>query len=196
MRVLLTGFGPFSGFPTNPSQVIVDDFQMEEVVLEKKIFDVNRTAIEQGYLPLLDKFQPDFILNMGLNASSSVLNLETFAINSLKDGGFNDDWGKEAGLKTSIDTIALAGELCSNNIPALRSDHAGNYYCNFIFYHSLYWCKQNKRKGNALFLHIPFTTELASRYCHEMKKDFPSIEKHKIEQAVELIIRNAESPEV
>lgn len=173
MKVLITGFGPFQGFDKNPSSILVDSFSKENIILRKEIFSVNRKDIENRYPMILKEFQPDFILNIGLNASSGGFNLETFAINSLKDNAAFSSIQSTIGFQTNIDTSALAEHLSLLGIPSVRSDYAGSYYCNFIYYLSLEWSRKNNSK--ALFLHIPFTTELASEWSMNKKTIHPSL---------------------
>lgn len=186
MKVLITGFGLFKGFDSNPSAILVEGFERDDVMVRKEIFEVNREAIEGRYPAVLSEFQPDFILNIGLSASANGLNLETFAINSLKDELKFTEVGTQFGYKTQIDTTRLADYLCGKGIPSCRSDYAGSYFCNFIYYLSLEWCKRNG--GNAIFLHIPFTSELACTISMEKRIMHPSLPQQTIDQGIHEII--------
>lgn len=186
MKVLITGFGPFKGFDKNPSSILVNDFLKNDVVIRKEIFDVNREDIETRYPAILEDFQPDFILNIGLNANSGGFNLETFAINSLKDNLTSSNIKSEIGFQTEINTTLLSDHLSLLGIPTVRSDYAGSYYCNFIYYLSLEWCKKNSSK--ALFLHIPFTTELAGEISLNKKVIYPSLPKQLMLNGIDEII--------
>jgi pyrrolidone-carboxylate peptidase len=186
MKVLVTGFGPFKDFDINPSALLVEGLEMDRVIIRKEIFDVSRADIEGRYSTILNEFQPDFILNIGLNASSGGLNLETFAINSLKDKAAFSTIKKEWGYQSKIDTSELADILCKDGIPAIRSDYAGSYYCNFIYFLSLEWCKNNG--GAALFLHIPFTKDLASEISLRKKVIYPSLPKETMLKGIKKII--------
>lgn len=187
MKVLVTGFGPFKDFDTNPSALVLKELEMDNIVIRKEIFDVNRLDIEERYSGILDEFQPDLILNIGLDASLGGLQLETFAVNSLKDKAvfstINNTWG----YQSKIDTSLLAEMLCQENIPSIRSDYAGSYYCNFIYFLSLEWCEHNG--GSALFLHIPFTNNLASEISLRKKTIYPSLPKETILRGINLIIK-------
>jgi len=186
MKVLVTGFGPFQGHEENPSSILVDELIVDEIVLRKEIFSVNREDIELRYSTILNDFNPDFILNIGLNASSGGFNLETFAINSLKDNSQFSTINDNFGFQTSIDTISLSTFLSNKGIPSIRSDYAGSYYCNYIYYMSLEWCEHNK--GTALFLHIPFTTELSSKISLGKKIIYPSLPKALMLKGIKEII--------
>lgn len=187
MKILVTGFGPFKGFDINPSTLVVEDLiYRRDIILRKEIFAVNQKDIQDRYPLILDEFQPDFILNIGLNASSGGLNLETFAINSLKDQQSFATISHQSAYQSKIDTLLLADMLCKEGIPATRSDYAGSYYCNFIYYLSLRWCRLNK--GNALFLHIPFTRQLASEISIEKRIIYPSLDKEVMLKGIQKII--------
>lgn len=186
MKVLITGFGPFKDFDSNPSAVLVEKFKMDGLIIRKEIFDVNQEAIEQKYPSVLDEFQPDFILNIGLSAKANGLNLETFAINSLKNELKFSKIGEQFGYKTKIDTSQLTDYLCKKGIPSCRSDYAGSYFCNFIYFLSLEWCQQNG--GDALFLHIPFTSKLACEISLEKRILFSSLPEKVMSDGINEII--------
>jgi pyroglutamyl-peptidase len=190
MKVLVTGFGPFKDFDINPSALLVEKLEMDDIIIRKEVFDVNRVDIEERYPNILDKFQPDFILNIGLSASSGGLNLETFAINSLKDKAIFSTITQEWGYQSKLDTSELADMLCKDGIPAIRSDYAGSYYCNFIYFLSLEWCDHNK--GDALFLHIPFTNDLASEISLNKKVIYPSLPTETMLKGIKKIITHLE----
>jgi pyroglutamyl-peptidase len=190
MKVLVTGFGPFKDFDINPSALLVEKLEMDDIIIRKEVFDVNRVDIEERYPNILDKFQPDFILNIGLSASSGGLNLETFAINSLKDKAIFSTITQEWGYRSKLDTSELADMLCKDGIPAIRSDYAGSYYCNFIYFLSLEWCDHNK--GDALFLHIPFTNDLASEISLNKKVIYPSLPTETMLKGIKKIITHLE----
>lgn len=186
MKILLTGFGPFKGFDINPSAFLVEGFEMDNIIIRKEIFSVNREDIENRYSTILNEFQPDFILNIGLSANTGGLTLETFAINSLKDQRQFSAVGNELGYQTQINTSLLADSLCKKGIPSHRSDYAGSYYCNFIYFLSLEWCKRNN--GNALFLHIPFTRKLACEISLEKRIMYPSLPVNLMQEGLHEII--------
>jgi len=187
MKVLITGFGPFRGFDTNPSQLVVEQFKIDSnIELRTAIIDVNRAYVENEYPKILEDFQPDFILNIGLNAKAGGLELETFAINSLKGDQKFQNIDEGLAYQTKVDTKALSDHLCELNIPSARSDYAGSYYCNFIFYLSLKWCKKNG--GDAIFLHMPLTQNLASQIRLEKNILYPSLPEETITEGIRVII--------
>ena len=154
--------------------------------------EVNFETAAETYPKLLNNFQPDFILNTGLSASSGVLRLEKFAINSGHDHAasrgkhFGISSHSPDGLSTRLNLNELAAVLNAQGIPALRSDYAGSYLCNFVYYHSLFWCSNNR--GKALFVHMPFTTEIAANLCLKTHRAYASLPQQLIEKALNEII--------
>lgn len=191
-KVLLTGFKLFDKFEVNPSEIIVQSFvSTSTVALETMVLDVDFEKVSIPYHERLEQFQPDFILNMGLSATKGVVQLERNALNC----GFDHIHDKEhfviekegeQALYTRLDVDTLGEKLCEKGVPTLSSNYAGAYLCNYIYYYSLKWCQQHG--GDALFMHIPFTSEIASRICLQEKKAYPSLSQSVIETAINEVI--------
>lgn len=192
LRVLLTGFEPFGIFPYNPSQQLVQTFTTELAVeVETLVLPVDFKEVTDFYQLLLGNYQPHLILNLGLAATNKGFGLEAIALN-LKAEKHELPYlpianHKEAALFSTLPIDAIAQHLCKNTIPAIRSNHAGTYLCNFIYYQSLAWCKQHG--GDALFIHLPFTTEMASSICLDYKKTYPSLSLDTMKKGIETIIQ-------
>lgn len=193
-KILLTGFKLFGKFQVNPSEIIVNNFvPNDHVQLKTMILEVDFAKALVPYTEMLSEFRPDFIINLGLSATSGVILLEHMAINKgfdhihdRKHFTIQTDAAAPLALANQLDLTILSEQLCEKQIPVLRSNHAGSYLCNFIFYHSLQWSQQNG--GDAIFVHIPFTTALASRICLGEHKAYPSLPQTKIEEAIHHII--------
>lgn len=187
---MLTGFGSFLNFDTNPTTLLLEGFPdlPNGIALHKAILEVDADYLQQEYPRLLQKTQPDLIINTGLNAAAHTLQLETFAINSLKDKEAFSTVGRPAAFQTSIDTHALAQFLCAQGIPTQRSDYAGSYYCNYVYYLSLQWGVPS------LFVHIPFFTEMMSKMILEKHKTYPSLPHKLVEKGLVTIIEVLRQP--
>ena len=139
----------------------------------------------------LDSWQPDLVISLGLQANIAYVKLEQLALNvgfdrfgekthfSLQEGGDN-------ALMSRLNLDSLATELCEQGIPAMRSNHAGTYLCNGMYYHTLRWCDVSG--SDALFVHIPFTTHLAAHLALTDKKAYPSLPQSLVERAIRHII--------
>jgi len=191
MNLLFTGFKPFLKFSINPSEKIVNLLEINDFNVHKAILPDDFKSLEVIYKELLIKHQPDFILNFGMNAKAFALELETFAINAAKDflkAPETIDENADLALKTSIDTYALAEQLRKEGIPARSSNHAGDFLCNFVFYKSLEYTK--KRGGQALFIHMPYTANLAASIYSSDGHLFPSLSTDVIIRGVEMIVEH------
>ncbi|OWY21870.1 hypothetical protein C7N43_16885 [Sphingobacteriales bacterium UPWRP_1] len=194
MRILLTGFGKFGNFEQNPTEAIVNGFNncCSGVSVSRCVLEVNFNTVPVVYAQILQQVQPQLILNLGLAAETPALQLEKVALNT----GFDTYRGKthftlQPGAPdayfSNLPVEHIARYLCQNGIPALRSNHAGHYLCNMLYFLSLQWCAQ---QGNchALFVHLPFTTQLAAQICLQQHKAYPSLPQTVAEQAIALII--------
>ncbi len=197
-KVLLTGFGPFADFEINPTAIIVEQLltlNIENVTIKTLILEVDFDKALPDYESLLNEFKPDLILNLGLSATTNAIKLEHVALNIGYDNYTENTENKtffalnthaQNALITSIDTSKLATQICEKGVPCKRSNHAGTYLCNYIYFHSLQWTLLQNAK--ALFIHIPFTTELVSQFCLEKKQAYPSIPQALIVKAIQEII--------
>ncbi len=188
MKTILTGFGPFLTHEVNPTEIIVGDLVAPaEVELFRRILPVDFQKIEPNYTDFLDAIQPDLIINTGLNASKGAVQLEYVALNIGMDQQPNKQFfepipGNEAALTSQLPVDDMVSHLCQQGIPTIRSNHAGTYLCNYLYYLSLQWCKVNT--GNALFIHVPYTSEIASQIALINKHIVPSLPQAMIEQAL------------
>ena len=117
--------------------------------------------------------------------------LEKFAVNAGFDADgerqhFDIDQSSAIAYKTSLDTNFWAKKLSESGIPALVSNHAGSYLCNFIYYKSLKFTQE--RGGDALFVHIPYTTEMVCDLCINQRKSFPSLPESQLIRALKMLL--------
>ncbi len=198
-KVLLTGFEAFSPHPVNPTESLVEEFlPSSDIQLRKAIYKSDFEVVSASYPKLLDEYRPDLILNLGLDARRGAMCLETFAINAGFDPmgektHFAVDGHKNSAYHTHINTEKLALELCEAGIPAVRSNHAGTYLCNHIFYLSLKWAARHS--AEALFIHLPFTTEIAASLIKKNKTIYPSLPANMLLRGVDLAVRSLVSSE-
>lgn len=176
MKVLVTGFGPFGRFESNPSESVA-----------RHLADVNEDVVA-GVLPvvygegasealaLLERVDPDCVLSFGLNPTIGHFNLEEIAVNirasELPDSDDNMMYGEpveEGGplaLRSNLSLLSIRKRLREGGIPARLSYSAGVYLCNEVFYTVLRWCGHTGKRGG--FIHIP----IASRYIAGSPTDY------------------------
>jgi pyroglutamyl-peptidase len=167
-RILVTGFEPFMGDPSNPSWTVAeclkgDTFGAYKVVAGRLPVDGGRVA---GTLErLFKRHAPDAVLMLGLS-SRPQLSIERIAVNAL-DYRVPDNAGQvrsgvvvEGGADGIFSSLPVADILemwRSSNIPAQLSDTAGTYLCNQAFY----WMRHRHPEVMAGFVHLPADETLA-----------------------------------
>eukprot|EP00088_Acartia_fossae_P026326 TRINITY_DN27144_c0_g1_i1.p1 TRINITY_DN27144_c0_g1~~TRINITY_DN27144_c0_g1_i1.p1 ORF type:complete len:205 (-),score=36.52 TRINITY_DN27144_c0_g1_i1:264-878(-) len=172
MKIVVTGFGPFDGHPTNASWQAVQKIpQLWENSEYKKSVEIVTEEIPvsysfvQGQVP--SKWKPvDFVVHVGVSGMASTITLETCANNS----GYNRpdvDGSCPAGqvcnkecddrLET-LNTCLPVQQICQDLNDKLQEDgieftsscNAGRYLCEFVYYASL-----SQTENCTLFVHVP-----------------------------------------
>ena len=150
-QLLLTGFGPFEGFDTNPSRRLVERSGCDHEVLEVSY------AGTSAFFESLDSKRFQTLLMIGAHGSATKLKLEMLAHNWI--GPSKDVRGHAPIGKIQDGSRILAGTLWNSlsleNVlrsePIEKSFHAGSYLCNYVYYRALSLFP-DKRVG---FLHVP-----------------------------------------
>ena len=170
MKILVTGFDPFGGEPTNPAiesvKRIDDNIEGAEIIkLEiPTVFHKAADVVEEK----IKEIKPDVILSVGQAGGRCGITVERVAINE-DDARIEDNEGnqpidvkiREDGAPAYFATLpikAMVEEIKKENIPASVSNTAGTFVCNHIMYQDLYLAE---KYGNikAGFIHVPFLTE-------------------------------------
>ena len=152
-RILLTGFGPFPGVPTNPSgwlaETLAERLPAPELQgrIHARIFPTEWQAA--ALLPnLCETLQPHVMIHFGVSEHAKTFRIEHSAHNRTApraDAGgalpaspviLVEGAGR---LDTAFPAAALARHLKTNGVAAVTSHSAGHYLCNFLYYHSLDW---------------------------------------------------------
>ena len=162
--ILVSGFGPFAGYPVNPSWEAIQPLDGERFggyEVRTLVLDVvwDRCASE-----LIDRFDEDFpsaVIGSGVNGGLwDWFALERVAVNEEwgDDVEGNNRWGTEcvAGapytLGSTLPLADIGAALSSEGIPWSYSDDAGTYLCNHLFY-ELMWATQGMGIA-AGFVHV------------------------------------------
>src|SRR4051794_2548641 len=89
LTVLLTGFGPFPGAPSNPTGPLVARLArlrrpaLADVRLLPHVFQTSYRAVDRDLPRLLAETKPDAVLMFGLSVRASCLRVETRARNAV-----------------------------------------------------------------------------------------------------------------
>ncbi len=166
-KILITGFEPFDGGDSNPSQILVENYknEIEEIEVSKLILPV----VFGKALTILKKeaflLNPDYILCFGLNAKASEINLEVLAHNldeaRIADNEGNKPEGEKifaegaATLASTLPIKEMEDALLAAQIPVAISRDCGRYVCNHIFYGIRHIIDEKKMRAKAGFIHLP-----------------------------------------
>ncbi|CAA2142339.1 pyroglutamyl-peptidase I [Hyphomicrobium sp. ghe19] len=167
--VLLTGFGPFPGVPTNASGELVRKLaRTARRALPEFRFAVAILPTEWNRAPRLianlhERHRPLLALHFGVAGTAKTIRLETEAANICRvapdaagtlpaSAQLTEDG--PAVRRSSIAAPAITAALNAKGYPSSISNDAGGYLCNAVLYHSL---AAAEARGDLLvgFVHIP-----------------------------------------
>ncbi|MBN1390717.1 MAG: peptidase C15 [Candidatus Thermoplasmatota archaeon] len=194
MKILVTGFGPFERFRSNPAEAVADHLAKTHPDVEACILPVVYGEAGEVLLEELERVDPDRVISFGLNATIGHINLEEVAVN-IRSSEIPDNKGRtledakilEKGplaYRTRLPIVRLMDHLRKNGIPAKRSYSAGVYICNEVFYLEMDWAHRTERPAG--FVHIPIATEMIAERADLYRTPHMSMEM--LKKAGELIM--------
>lgn len=198
-KLLLTGFEPFLGFSTNPTYQIANNLEGKEIHgyhIIGEILSVDFSESGKQMLALLDEYNPDAVISLGLAAGRNCVNLERIAINCndgpVDNNGFKPDGevifpDGQDGYFSTLPIKHIESTLKDEGLPVKISNTAGAYLCNNVMYHALYYFHIRGKMVPTGFIHLPASHKLA------IEKNMPSWSEDDLHQAVEISIRSLAS---
>lgn len=173
IRLLLTGFGPFPGAPVNPTGPLIRALKRAlqsrpGIQVDTHVFRTTYAAVDRGLPRLLHRKNPDVLLMFGLATRSHGLRVETQARNRIcrspDAAGVVPDRRKIAEGAPRTQPIrapkaALLRAAKSGALPARLSANAGDYLCNYLYWHALKSVGRAGGPGGAVFIHVPSLDE-------------------------------------
>ena len=163
--VLVTGFGPFPGAPTNPTLDMLRRLEGDGVAgadLVVAQLPVTFAGVRPALRQAAAACRPDAVLLLGLARSRTTLDVETLARNRVGATTTDTEGAMPAGaLDADAPDIRLATWPAAASLAALRSaghparlsSDAGDYVCNAALFHAL-----GDRLASCVgFLHVPPT---------------------------------------
>lgn len=166
MRLLITGFEPFAGNLTNPSQKLIEDLRHDPILAKDCLFTVlpvsYRRAPEKVHQILLANPTVDRVLMFGLAQMRTKMSLERVALNWTEARLADVDGvmpapgrllpGAEEVRLNPLPLREWADDLEKMGLPVEVSLSAGGYVCNALAYAV---SGLMKSRGEALFVHLP-----------------------------------------
>ena len=174
-KVLISGFKPFGGATLNPSELLVNVLERDQipgVELFTVILPVEFDRSAEILLEKVKQIQPDLVIAFGQAEGRTAINPEKFAIN-LDDARIPDNSGDERkdvvidknGSDSYVTTLPIENMVDAMKragYPAEISLSAGTFVCNHIFYKlQKILIGSNIRSG---FVHLPLVTEQSSEF--------------------------------
>ena len=181
-KVLISGFKPFGGATLNPSELLVNVLERDQipgVELFTVILPVEFDRSAEILLEKVKQIQPDLVIAFGQAEGRTAINPEKFAIN-LDDARIPDNSGDERkdvvidknGSDSYVTTLPIemmVDAMKRAGYPADISLSAGAFVCNHIFYKLQKTLSgSNIRSG---FVHLPLVTEQSSEFPGKFTMD-------------------------
>jgi pyroglutamyl-peptidase len=198
--ILVTGFEPFGGYPSNPSEEIakaVDGRRIGGHGVRAAILPVHHLETARAAVQLLAEHDPQAVLHLGLAAGRARLALERVALNVM-DYECADNAGYQARGEPCVAggpvaywaTLPLPGiveALGREGIPAYVSNTAGTYLCNQTLYSTLHAIETQGRRALAGFMHAPLSPAMVAASGLDQPSMDPAIGVRAVETALGVI---------
>jgi pyroglutamyl-peptidase len=171
MKILVTGFDPFGGEPTNPSWEAVR--RLPDEVAGAQVIKVQIHTIfersEDDVRAAMVEHDPDVFLAVGQAGGRFGVNPERVAIN-VDDGRIPDNEGDQPidvpvwedgppAYFSSLPIKAMATAMRNAGVPAAVSNTAGTFVCNHVMYTVLYLIDREFPGKRGGFVHVPYLPE-------------------------------------
>jgi pyroglutamyl-peptidase len=200
MKILLTGFEPFTPYKINPTEELARAFDRTRVgdaVVHAAVLPVHHAEAAGQVRRLLETLRPDAVLGLGLAGSRARIALERVAVNVM-DYPVPDNAGCEkrdepcvvsgpAAYFTTLPLRAIVTRLVDAGIPAYVSDTAGTYLCNQTLYTMLHAVTALASPPRVGFVHVPpLPSMVAAAGLDQACMDLPLM-RRAVEIALEVI---------
>jgi len=198
--ILVTGFEPFGGHPSNPSEEIakaVDGRVVGGQVVRAAILPVHHVEAGTAAGHLLREHDPQAVLHVGLAAGRARIALERVAVNVM-DYEVADNAGYQArgepcvagGPAAYLATLplpAILEALTRDSIPAYLSNTAGTYLCNQTLYATLHAVSAASSRTLVGFMHVPLSPAMVAASGLDQPSMDPAIGVRAVEVALRVI---------
>lgn len=174
--ILVTGFEPFGGSITNPSQKVasaLDGQTFGEYFVSASILPVDRNGGPQALLAAIDRVDPSAVVCLGEAARRAVISIERVAVN-LMDYRIADNLSEQvsdqlvvehgpAAYFSTLPVREIFQAMQAAAIPVELSLSAGAFLCNQVFYAGRHHLAKLKTDIPCGFIHLPALPEQAAR---------------------------------
>lgn len=170
IRVLVTGFGPFPGVPSNPSGALIELIRRGQyrtpsgINLETALIPASWEIVPNYVDREMVRTNPDIALHFGVSSRAKGFQIEQLARNTASTMADCNGMtyirsclvrSAPPTLRSSFDAQALAQKLRQRGLPAQTSRNAGRYLCNMLLFKSLLRAQASGNPAQCGFIHIP-----------------------------------------
>lgn len=190
--VLVTGFEPFGGESSNPSEQLAERLSGRSLHgwrVASAVLPVTFAHAASTLLSVVARERPSVILCLGQVGGTSAIRLERLAIN-LCDAPMPDNGGAQpreaaivedgpVGYWSTLPLRTMARAIKDTGIAVELSSSAGTYVCNHVFYSLMHALRDAAKVAvvQAGFVHVPYAREQGHATA-------PSIPLHEMECAL------------
>lgn len=170
MKILITGFDPFGGEDTNPSEDVLRMLpEIPGAEIRKRILPTAFGTAASILCNAVESFQPDAVVCLGQAGGRAGITVERVAIN-VRDASLPDNMKKqpvdepivpdgETAYFATLPIKAIVKKIDAAGIKASVSNSAGTFVCNDVLYSLLYFASTKYPKMKCGFIHLPYTRE-------------------------------------
>lgn len=208
MKILVTGFDPFGGEPTNPAYEAIKLLPKTVAGAEVITLEIP-TVFNKGADAAIAKMKEekvDAVISVGQAGNRSTMTVEKVAVN-LVEARIPDNAGQQpfdqaikgdgdTAYFATLPTKAMVEEMKAANIPAFMSYTAGTYVCNDVMYQLLYTAQKECPEVRCGFVHVPFAA--AQAVNKPLGTPFMSLEDiaRALECCIKAVVENNEDVKV
>ncbi|MGJ5046743.1 pyroglutamyl-peptidase I [Bradyrhizobium oligotrophicum] len=170
LRLLITGFGPFPGAPSNPTMPLVKRLAalrrpaLADVDISSHIFHVTYDTVDRELPALIAERRPHALLMFGLAGRTSYLRIETRARNAVTTTFPDADRhvARKGLIVPGAHPVSFGPHMArllraarATGIDARASRDAGSYLCNYLSWRAIEATRAESGPRLAAFIHIP-----------------------------------------
>jgi pyroglutamyl-peptidase len=166
MKILFSGFEPFGTNKVNPSQELLEDvskINVEDVVIQTVLLPVTYRESFPKLLGIMNTFDPDVIISLGLASKRTKINLEKIAKNLIASKQPDNEGiviekceiteGIEENILSNLPIEQIKKRIEAIGIDIETSDDCGSYVCNYVMFQVLSTIDRTQKKAG--FIHLP-----------------------------------------
>jgi pyroglutamyl-peptidase len=202
--LLVTGFEPFGGHPTNPSLEVakaLDGRLLGDAVVRGAVLPVHHVEAARTVIRLLDEAAPAAVVHLGLAAGRARIALERVAVNVMDydtpdNAGYRARGepcaaGGPAAYFATLPLDAILAAVLAEGIPAYVSNSAGTYLCNQTMYTTLHALARRGHPCRAGFVHLPLLPAMVAASGLEQPSMDVGLMVRAIEVALGVVARDS-----